>query len=441
MVRACSNATLLSIALTGSILLLILGFPSATTRAVSLFSSLVLGRRGIASREAVERPEFASAPGPRYLASPASPASPPSTSPPSGATLPPALETWRSSACQDLYRDKVDSAQKVKSTWVEEAGVFLPSSESHRMAPAYPHAATGIRRAITYEDVAWPRGYRVRIGGAYANTTTSAFRQWCMPWYIRTPVLASKAGYASCGRKKVLYVPVWKSASTSTENLLWYGMVCKNYRSFHSYRSPKNCNGDCMECPPGLGPCKFDTTMPRTLPAHFKFSFVREPWDRFLAGVHEHGLWNKVMSTNTKDIENMARKVHRDFPHVIHGEGACEYKTQSYLLSGTDIFGNPIQYDFLGRVEDMQGSLRNLSQFLGVNVLAGEQHQNPSGNLSAVVSARAQKMPFVVCVVCRVFLQDYICFGYPLPERCCKNRCGAFGIRFEPRHLQAAKCF
>jgi len=352
------------------------------------------------------------------------------------------LDTWRSTQCRDMFRGAIARDRMEQTTYVEEARVFMPSLESHRQAPAFPHKPASFQRLITSEDAFWPQGFGVAADTRHHSlSTANAFSHWCMPWFVRTPVRAMKAAFARCGGKEVMYIPIWKAASTSMERIMNQTDVCPTYYGFHEKNSPKTGKA----CPLGLGECWHDTTMmPDDQSQTFKFSFVREPWSRFMAGVHEHGLWSKNMSENMRDVDAMVKALHEKYPNKMYTRGytgACEYATQSYLLSGTDAEGKPIDYDFLGRVENFSSNLGWLQQQLGGAKFASrERHENPSGDLTHQVSFEALKNPYNICVVCKTFLQDYVCLGYPLPETCCANQCKDVGITFQPSHLQAAGC-
>merc|ERR1712187_1099203 len=128
-------------------------------------------------------------------------------------------------------------------------------------------------------------------------------------------------------------------------------------------------------------------------------------------------------------FRNMPKDTPKDDP------GVCEYKSQSYLLSSTMENGDPLEYDYLGRMEDWEGSWQHIAHKLGFDVrLIGNisTKKNPSGasTLKDAVSRHAANNTRIVCSVCKIFLQDYVCFGYRLPTICCQNSCKEYDREF-----------
>lgn len=113
--------------------------------------------------------------------------------------------------------------------------------------------------------------------------------------------------------------------------------------------------------------------------------------------------------------------------------------TQSYLVGGTDRFGDPLQYSFLGRLEQFEEDWRRLLKMLELPPVP-LVHENGSGDkqLKAEVETAARADEPIVCSVCLAFMQDYVCFGYELPELCCSGRCSEHGVALPPAQLALA---
>lgn len=363
------------------------------------------------------------------------------------------LARWSSHQCRHFFGPP-DGAQQelVGSAYVARMHLWLPASETEGDLQ-WPHAAMAPMRHLTYEDVAVPLAYdpcqpsQLNVPRCAVTAMSWAWRRWrrfhgpwdawCMPYFVRTPVRSVKVATAFTPQgQRLTFVMNWKAASSTLRVLL-------QQAPFHSYVDPHAIRRD--GCTAGLGECcKHASTSSGNLSASRMVAFVRDPLDRFLAGVYETGQWYGNMGRNLIEVRREARRL-LDFPHQ---QRLCKYSSQSYLLSGTDAKGVPLEPSFLGRVEDFDADWRALGAWLGMNLTSAgfdtssKVAINPSGSSAMKSRIRAAVMSDekVVCSVCAVFLQDYACFGYLVPEPCCRGHCSRHGIHIPVERLLAAGC-
>merc|ERR1712232_76359 len=84
--------------------------------------------------------------------------------------------------------------------------------------------------------------------------------------------------------------------------------------------------------------------------------------------------------------------------------------TQSYFLSGTDLYGAPLKFDFIGRYENLHAGWQKIQGLLGVE-LPNLEVNNSSGpsNLKHELAEMAVGDTETSCLVCKLYLQDYAC--------------------------------
>jgi len=363
------------------------------------------------------------------------------------------LWRWRSDACQNFYQqrpninaDEHSSAQGGTSirddatVWEQRSGLWLPGREVNGTAVSWPKGRNIARfqRVITYEDIHVP-----------LHPKPHALDQWCMPYFIRAPLRAVKLDLAAVGTVKVMHPAVWKVASSTITELM-------SKPPFSHHRGPHdqalgNCltgwtrnaafhPGGCSKVttanlchlnPVGLGRVA-------SMGSFLKFVFVRDPFERFAAGVHEKGDWN---STNMRVNVQAARELARSFKTFPHSYRTCPLPTQSYFLSATDVSGKPIDWDFIAKLEDFDQQWISLGTFIGTPLSKPLLKANPSGSAEltrSVVDVLRQDLE-VVCRVCQVYLQDYVCLGYTVPEQCCARQCAEVSIEI-PHELLMVAC-
>jgi len=354
---------------------------------------------------------------------------------------------WKSDACQKFYNQASELEIGSDSTTWEGVSLFwLPGKEVNAEKKAsWPRggAVQQFKRVITYEDVAvppHPPAYQ-KIGEPTA---------WCMPYFIRSPVRAVKVDLAKMGEVSIMHPAIWKVASTTISKLLKNPPFSNASNPHQTSLKPQNPHKEDQPCVTGWsgsntsedaqdGGCHKQTSANTVQPMDslFKFAFVRDPLVRFAAGVHEHGVWDdKNMSHNVKDGRSWAKK----FEAFPHGFRNCALATQSYFLSATSIYGEPIEWDFIAKLEDFDTQWPLLGNRIGTSLSVPKVHSNPSGSedLSRRVLDTFRHDLQIVCRVCKVYLQDYVCLGYTVPEACCARKCADVSIHIPDNLLNLA---
>merc|ERR1712194_515005 len=97
--------------------------------------------------------------------------------------------------------------------------------------------------------------------------------------------------------------------------------------------------------------------------------------------------------------------------------------------------------DFIAKLEDFDAQWISLGAIIGANFSKLDQRANPSGsaNLTRSVMDVLRQDLHVVCRVCQVYLQDYVCLGYIVPEQCCARKCKEVSIEI-PEDLLKVAC-
>ena len=116
------------------------------------------------------------------------------------------------------------------------------------------------------------------------------------------------------------------------------------------------------------------------------------------------------------------------------GHATVHYLTQSYFLSATDASGKPIDWDLLVRLENFSSGIST-----AVHAMTTDDRRSRRGGLK-IFGPRNQKVGFtaaarfalkaallnatdLMCDVCAVYGQDYVCLGYTVPSACLQRRC------------------
>ncbi|CAK0844032.1 unnamed protein product [Prorocentrum cordatum] len=149
--------------------------------------------------------------------------------------------------------------------------------------------ATRFQRAMTYEDVSEP-----------LNPALHLFDGCCMPYFIRTPVHAVKIDAAAVGIVITMHPAIWKVASTTISHLMGkppFSRHCGPHEAAGPWltgwsRSTAFHDGGCRKMTSAnlqgldsrataLDPVSAEASMDELM----QFAF-----ERFAAGVHEHGV-------------------------------------------------------------------------------------------------------------------------------------------------------
>eukprot|EP00931_Biecheleriopsis_adriatica_P073254 TRINITY_DN47585_c0_g1_i1.p1 TRINITY_DN47585_c0_g1~~TRINITY_DN47585_c0_g1_i1.p1 ORF type:complete len:404 (-),score=68.10 TRINITY_DN47585_c0_g1_i1:26-1237(-) len=281
---------------------------------------------------------------------------------------------------------------------------------------AFPPAP--VRRTLTYEDVATPVDWH---GAAKYPWPWEYF--WAMPLAVRTAERPVKVNTARLPSGKVIMNPAnWKVASTSITQMLKDGV--KLTTGPHD-DSQINCNGK-----RSFEHCNKHTSfVSDAANANFTFALVRSPLDRFMGSIYEIKEWpscdGRPCEDSVQKARDMAAKLLSESPHkYMHSL----YFTQMYYLSSTDVDGRPFQWDKIIRLEQFKDEFAELKHQISPDIKLGRE--NTSGNRS--LAQEYFKAVFsdakTLCTVCKIYLQDFTCFGYKLPDDCSNEICSPLGI-------------
>lgn len=175
------------------------------------------------------------------------------------------------------------------------------------------------------------------------------------------------------------------------------------------------------------------------------FSVVRDPVARFLSGYSDHG---GSVQRSKMGFSGLIVQSERELVKELAGHAAelasgrltmalvppyatIHSLTQSYFLSGTDARGQPLDWDLIARLENIDGELSDLAAKLlsgskkGVSTAFRFPHRNAKRSSASRASLlRAiRRHPALMCDLCRVYGQDFVCLGYPVPSLCLKPAC------------------
>ena len=351
------------------------------------------------------------------------------------------LAHWNSEVCQHFFRTPaVPSSghaahQNATTAWNDRSFLFVSSLE----APGEECPQSDwIGRVLTYEDVSveclhgstclaqlpahvkhpGKTGFRSPMYAAPCDKSHNPLRCHGLPYFIRSPSRAVKVSTAVAGSGQILNPTIWKSASTSIRHIL------KKDPDFSDFKDANNKTAQGCTHPEllaaGFNNKCHRSTFSEDLAQYTKFAFVREPLSRFLSGVDEHGAFSQDLSLNLRIAKKVAGKMASVFP--------CNYRrhalaTQSYFLSSTDASSNPISWDFVGKVENFERDWGTVRSLVGLESQPRMKlkHINSSGRseLKARYYALAKNDTELMCNVCKIYIQDYACFGYEFPGSCC----------------------
>jgi hypothetical protein len=309
----------------------------------------------------------------------------------------------------------VDEISQLFRPATEAFGFMNASSLNLASLPARP-----VQRMATYEDLAFPKEFH----GSHRRDS------WCEMFAVRTAQRPVKTMTATSPNGTKLMMPaIWKSASTSLTSMLWQATT---HGLASNMMGPHDTKTQC-EPPNLLAQCEKHTTFDIDAEeANVRAAFVRNPLDRFLASVYEHGKWEScsgdVCDWMVSKARSVAKRLAKDYPHAWP---SCEHPSQTYFLSATDSNGKAQSWDLVARLEEFQSGLDKLREMSGIALK--EQEQNTSGD------RRLKQMYFeaifsdteTLCSICKVYAQDFECLGYAKPDKCTPEHCSAYGISLQ----------
>eukprot|EP00316_Scyphosphaera_apsteinii_P021020 CAMPEP_0119298254 /NCGR_PEP_ID=MMETSP1333-20130426/462_1 /TAXON_ID=418940 /ORGANISM="Scyphosphaera apsteinii, Strain RCC1455" /LENGTH=345 /DNA_ID=CAMNT_0007299311 /DNA_START=184 /DNA_END=1221 /DNA_ORIENTATION=+ len=271
---------------------------------------------------------------------------------------------------------------------------------------------------------------------------------------VKVDLLLSKQLNSSNASARAIYVPIWKSASTSTHSLLGrYGngvvigphavrtqchwpTLSKVWPSLFKVRSDDGFN---ITFPKGPVSSSLGVSSKIKQGATIVFTVVRDPLSRFVSSLRPHNplpLCNKAPCNSTlADLSKLADLLLANpLQEITRFEGEHRI-SQTFFLSATDASGCRLHYTHIARVETLADDLVSIFSSLGAkNITSMEinawRHKNEAtvngkGGSPYYVNALLAKHANVVCNVCVIYARDYTCLGYPWPAACNSTQCRA----------------
>lgn len=195
------------------------------------------------------------------------------------------------------------------------------------------------------------------------------------------------------------------------------------------------------------GCCSTSTFMQSvSQPSVLRLAFVRDPLDRFISGARPHKKW-KLCSGATGQLAICPDdlKMLRKHAYMLLAKfevrnltplASVHWYTQTYFLSATDRLGQPIPWDYIGRLETIEQDFANINalahnhsgasrfKLKRIDVNASKQNVGVNPMSRKVLREAVLSSPDLACNFCRFYHQDYTCLGYPLPIECssCDDR-------------------
>ena len=178
-------------------------------------------------------------------------------------------------------------------------------------------------------------------------------------------------------------------------------------------------------------------------PSAYVFTYVRNPITRFISGIYPHGKWKSSDICNGIPCEAVKKKIiahiqnyftRRKFPASVGiikdkvGRRMPHWLTQSYFLSATRASGKPVIFQDVFKLEEnasvkLPPRATREGGALPHRATPASRADNVGGeaDAKAAILLWIQREPRVACSLCRVYAQDFVCLGYPIPDICAKR--------------------
>ena len=298
---------------------------------------------------------------------------------------------WETQACRSVFPANVYGSP---ARFHAESGLFLPEDALHKVT-----RRDGVRHT-TWEDLLDATRVRLRAQDAtLLNRSFSSCRHvFCehvgVPLSVQTRVRPVR-GLLHPQNRTHFTVPIEKVASSSIKREYHYRHLvgCDHKNALSVFAHMFNSTA-----------CEYAGSFHWT-PSKTSVVTVRNPFRRFLSSLVDHGdlRCNDASCPLLREARHLVRQMaSREIEMKLFPPHATiHFYTQSYFLSATDMSGAPIAWTRILRLEETQPAFRE------------NQKEDYSHIMSFLQQDRVLK-----CDICRVYRQDFVCFGYTGCEGC-----------------------
>ena len=177
----------------------------------------------------------------------------------------------------------------------------------------------------------------------------------------------------------------------------------------------------------------------------YAFTYVRNPVARFISGIHPHGKWKVSDICNDIPCDHVQKEIldhaerYLDNDRLPTSVGIVKDKVGRRLphwltiifLSATHASGTPVAYGDVYKLEDMSGKddtplpplvLGDGTRQHRARPKSNADNVGGSRNVKRLIKAWIESESRIMCPLCRVYAQDFVCLGYDIPP-ICKERC------------------
>lgn len=173
---------------------------------------------------------------------------------------------------------------------------------------------------------------------------------------------------------KCIFIHITKCAGTSIETALGHfdGYAWEMYRGGQDHRTIKQIKNGFVNKNDRNPNCQLIVNQ-QQFNDYFKFTFVRNPWDR-LYSVYEYV---KTHKNHKKQFNMLPDTTFKEFLKSYIESGRLFFRSQLSYIQDVD---GSIPLDFIGRFENLQEDFDIVRQKLGTNKIPHLTHSNKSSN-------------------------------------------------------------
>lgn len=298
---------------------------------------------------------------------------------------------WDTRACSSVFpADVYDSSTRFHA----ESGLFLPRDTSRPVTQR-----DGVRHT-TWEDLLDETHVRLRAEdlNLLSRNFSSCRQVFCehvgVPLAVKTRVRPVR-GLLHPRNRTHFTIPIEKVASSSIKREYDYRHLvgCDHKNALGVFAHMFNSTA-----------CEYAGSFHWT-PSKTSVVTVRNPFRRFLSSLVDHGhlTCDDASCSLLREARQLARQMARREieMRLFPPHATIHFYTQSYFLSATDMSGAPVRWTRIHRLEETQPMFRE------------NQKDDYSHIMNFLHQDRALR-----CDICRVYRQDFVCFGYTGCEGC-----------------------